>query len=244
MSAIESVLQATGLVKNEIKVYLTLLRIGQAGASAIAENSKLHRPYVYDTLGRLEERSLVSQITINGAKQYKASDPEALIEQQETQLEEIKAIVPSLKKMVAKKKSRTLVETFTGKRVVRTIQKDVLETLKQEKKESLVIGVDERLFQEQDPVMMEQFFAILKRHKLKERVLLCEGSTRPADESTTTYRLLPEKYVGSATIFIYGDRVTTLLFEEPLYAIRTRSKALADTYREQFEMLWNAAGKN
>ena len=57
---IENSLKQIGLTDNEIKVYLTLLKIGPSIVSKIAERSGLYRPYVYDTLERLQEKALVS----------------------------------------------------------------------------------------------------------------------------------------------------------------------------------------
>ena len=58
----KKILKQIGLTENEIQVYLTLLKIGSSGVSTIAEHSGLYRPYVYDTLERLQEKGLVSFI--------------------------------------------------------------------------------------------------------------------------------------------------------------------------------------
>ena len=58
------ILEEIGLSKNEAKIYLTLLDLGSATASKIADTSKMHRTTVYDALDRLVQKGIVSHIPI------------------------------------------------------------------------------------------------------------------------------------------------------------------------------------
>jgi len=54
---------------------------------------------------------------------------------------------------------------------------------------------------------------------------------------------LPEKYSSHATTIIYGDRVGIIFFSDPFLAIRIKSKQLADTYRNYFDLMWEVSEK-
>ncbi|RJQ15582.1 MarR family transcriptional regulator [Candidatus Woesearchaeota archaeon] len=237
-----SILRELGLTENEVKVYTTLLKIGSATVSVIAERSGLYRPYVYDTLERLEEKGLVSFLKKNNKKHFKAAHPSQLIEREKEKLEELQKLMPQLEEFLKLPKEEASVELYAGKKIVRVVQKDVLKTLMNKKEENLVIGVDEKRFMNADSVIMNQYFHQMQKYKLKERVLVRKGDTfLPGHKLTTQYRFLPRAYFSPTSTFIYGENVAIILFTEPLYGLIIRSNALAKAYRRQFEILWKSA---
>jgi len=238
----KEILKQIGLTGNEIQVYLTLLKIGSSAVSDIAKNSGLYRPYAYDTLERLKEKGLISSVTVNNKKFYKAVHPSHLIDIERDRVEELNKIVPQLEGFLRLPKEETNVELYSGKKVVRVIQKDVLKTLLEKKGENLVIGVNEKKFMKADPVMMKQLFNQMRKFKLKERVLVREGDNYlPGHEETTTYKFLPKEFFEPTSTFIYGDKIAIIIFSEPLCGLIINSKLLANAYRKQFEVLWKFA---
>src|SRR3989338_961460 len=139
-------LKQLGLTDSEAKVYVTLLKIGPSIVSDIAKNSGLYRPYVYDNLKRLQEKGLVSFILKEGRKQFKASHPSCLVEFEEERLSAVNKLVPKLEGFFKEPKEETKVDLYSGNKVVRIVQKDVLKTLLEKRGESLVLGVDEKRF--------------------------------------------------------------------------------------------------
>lgn len=242
MDNLKQILKQIGMTDNEIQVYLTLLRIGSSNVSRISKNSGLYRPYTYDTLKRLQEKGLVSSLIQENKQFFMANSPRDLLELEEQRLTELKSIIPELEKLNEKPKEETKVKFFSGKNVVRVIQKDVLKTLLEKGGESLIIGVDEKKFMEVDEIIMHQFLNQMKKHKLKERVLVREGDNYlPASEKTTQYKFLPKEFFDPTSTFIYGDKVAIVIFGEPLSALIIESKILSNTYRKQFNLLWKIA---
>jgi predicted transcriptional regulator len=240
----EQALLELGLTENEAKVYLTMLRIGASPVSTIAEHSGLYRPYVYDTLKRLLEKGLASYVKKEGMRYYSAAKPAELKNMLGRKQEILEQVLPSLQTIAESFKQEAEVNVFQGRRIVRIIQKDVLNTLLEKGGESLVFGVDEKKFMEIDEVIMKQFFAAMKRHGLRERVLVGEGEMYlPAARKTTGYRFVPREFFNPQPTFIYGDKVAIILFTEPLYGIIIESKELAESYRRQFNLIWKHAKK-
>lgn len=244
MENIQQILKHIGMTDNETKVYITLLKLGPSIVANIAERSGLYRPYVYDTLERLQEKGLVSFMVKNNKKFFQGVDPSQIIEIEKERLEELKKVMPQLKKFILTPKEETKASLYSGKKVVRVVQKDVINELLEKGGESLVIGVDEKEFMKVDPIIMEQFFNQMKKNKFKERILVREGDTYlPAQKETTQYKFLPKDFFDPTSTFIYGDKVAIVIFTEPLYGMIIESKALSRTYRKQFNLLWKIAKK-
>src|SRR3989338_4633425 len=88
----ENVLMDLGLSQNESKIYLSLLHHGAANPTIIATESGIHRVNVYDSLAKLKEKGLVSEIIHAGKRQFQAAQPEALkniIKEKEIKLHKI-----------------------------------------------------------------------------------------------------------------------------------------------------------
>lgn len=238
----KKILKQIGLTENEIQVYLTLLKIGSSDVSTIAGNSGLYRPYVYDTLKRLQEKGLVSFVLKDNKKFFQAVHPSHLIEIEKEKLEELGKLVPQLEGFLKSPKEETKVELYSGKKVVRVVQKDVLKTLLENGGENLVIGVDEKRFMETDPIIMEQFFNQMKKNKLKERVLVRKGDNYlPAHKESTIYKFLSKDFFDPTSIFIYNNKVAIIIFGEPLHGLIIDSRILSNAYRKQFNLLWKVA---
>lgn len=238
----KKILKQIGLTDNEIEVYLTLLRLGSSPVATIAGHSKIYRPYVYDTLKRLEEKGLVNSVMRQGKRYFQAIHPEKLMEYLKEKERALESILPSLINLIKIPKEETNVELYKGKEVIRIVQRDVLKNLKETREESLVIGVDEKRFMEADAIIMQQFFNQIKRYGLKEKVLVREGDNYlPAHLETTEYRFLPKEHFTPTSTFIYGDKIAVIIFSEPLYGLIIESKLLSDAYRKQFYLLWKVA---
>ncbi len=242
MNINKKIFKDLGLTENEITLYLCLLKLGSSTASQIAKNSGIYRPYVYDTVEKLLEKGLVSYIITENKRVFQAVHPHHLLDIQQQKTEQLLQIMPQLESFVKLSKEESKVNHYSGKKVVRTIQKDVLHTLLKERTENCVIGVNEKRFMEIDSVIMHQFFNQMKKNKLKERILVREGDNYlPGHKEVTTYRFLPKQFFDPTSTFIYGNKVAIIIFSQPLHGIIIKSALLAQTYRKQFELLWQYA---
>lgn len=243
MNKPEDILKRIGLSKNESLIYLTLLKMGPSQVSKIAKNSEIYRPYVYDTLERLSEKGLVNFIIIDGKRHFSATSPDKLLELENEKIDELRKAIPELNSLSSIPKNTSRIEVYSGKRVIKILQKDVLNFFFYNKNEvSRAIGVDERLFMTVDPVAMEQFFFQMKKNNFKEKVLVREGDNfLPGHEATSEYRFLSREFFEPNCTLIYGNKISMIIFDEPLHGIIIESKSLAQTYKKQFDLLWKQA---
>jgi len=237
----KSILKELGLTTNETKVYLTLLKTGSISVNEIAEKSGLHRQAVYDALDRLLEKGFVSFVIKNNKKHFQGISPEKILDYLKEKEDKFKSILPSLINLTKLPREDTFVEFFKGKDIVRTVYRDIIKEFQRKQGEVLISGVDERKFIEEDKIALEQHLLRLRKLKCRERVLIKEGDTYFVKGKQTEYKWILEESFNPTPIYVYANKLTTIIWGNPNYAIIIENKNLADAYRKQFNMLWQIA---
>lgn len=236
----EEQLKELGLTDNEVKIYLLLLKQGLLNPTEISQKLGLHRGYVYDALERMQEKQVVNSILKNNKKYFQATSPETLVELLKLRLEDFQKIVPDLKKISEIPKEETKVELHRGKRVYRTLLKDMVATLKKNET-AYLIGVDEDvLLSEVEPIYLKQYLNVIKSRNIKEKIIIKSGS-KTFKHKNLQYKKIDKKYIGKTSQIIYNNKVATFILGTPYYLIIIDNKEVAETYKKQFELLWSIA---
>ena len=239
----KEILKDLGLTKNEIEVYLTLLRKGSISVNEIAEKSGLHRQAVYDALDRLLEKGFVNFVIKTNKKYFQGINPEKILEHIKEKENKFKTILPDLINLTKLPREDTFVEVFKGKDVLRSVFRDVIKELQKKKGEIVISGVEERKYMDEDKIALQQQMKILRELKCTERILIKEGDRTFVEGSQTEYRWIPEQYFNPTPIYSYKNKLTIIIWGNPNYAIIIKNKNLADAYRKQFNMLWKISKK-
>ncbi len=236
----EKELKELGLTDNEVKIYLLLLENGMMSPSKISRCLGLHRGYVYDALERMQEKEVINTILMNNKKCYQATDPKNLLEMLKFKLESFEKIVPDLMKLKSLKEEETKVELHKGKKVYRTLLKDMIASLKSGD-EAYLIGIDEEiLIAEIEPIYLKQYINAIKSKNITEKIIIKRGRKR-IKKPNLQYRELDEKYIGKTAQIIYKDKVAIFILGNPYYLIVIKNSDVAETCRKQFNLLWNMA---
>lgn len=243
-----SILKKIGLTDNEIKIYVTLLKIGLSTAYELSKKTGIYRVHVYDKLEQLMDKGLATHVYKGAKKHFQATPPEKIkqyledkkriLEQQE---KEVDAILPELQAMTKLPREDTKVEVFQGKEGLKYFLKDIIKI----KREVLITGIDDAKYQEALPVFMKQYFRDMRKNKIKERVItLKKKGVYLFDKNispTTDYRFLKAEQFNPTNTFVYGGKVVIVSWGTPVTAIMIQNKEIAETYRGHFEHLWNIA---
>lgn len=232
----KEVLEQIGLSDGEIKVYLALLKLGSCPVSDIKEETNLHRTTIYDFVEKLLNKGLINYVVKGNVKFFKATHPNKLLDFIQEREENIKEVLPNLIRLAEFKKEDIKVEVHKGVEGFKTFLNDVLRV----NKEFLAFGVDEAIFKERFPILMEQYFKKEAKTNVTERLLTSEKTKFTYDKKTTHYRQIPAEFFNPTPTAIYGDRVMIIIWE-PLTIIKIQNSELADSYRKHFEMLWKIA---
>lgn len=130
------VLKKLGLSDKEIAVYSALLSLGSGTVRQIADTASINRGTTYDILKSLLADGLVSYISKDKKHLFVAEDPQqltALVHKEQLRLEEVTHeldnAIPELRSLFKRGGEKPVVRYFEGKRGIRTLLTDVLETM-------------------------------------------------------------------------------------------------------------------
>ncbi|MBS3167701.1 winged helix-turn-helix transcriptional regulator [Candidatus Woesearchaeota archaeon] len=239
----EQELKDLGFTDNEVKIYLLLLENGMMNPAEISQKLGLHRGYVYDALERMQEKEIVNVILESNKKHYQANNPENLVELLKYKLENLKIIIPNLNKLSRLNKEVTKVELHKGGRTYRTLLKDIIVTLNKNE-ELLLIGVDEQnLIENVEPIYLKQYFNIIASKNIKERVIMKKSKRSKLKPKNISYKYLDDSCIGNIEQLIYGNKVVLFIFGNPHNMIVIENLEVVETYKKQFELLWDIARK-
>jgi sugar-specific transcriptional regulator TrmB len=241
----EDILKEIGLSTNESKVYSTLLRLKEAPIEDIAAKSKVHRRNVYDSLAKLMEKGLISEVFLYKKKFYRAINPSRLIDILAEKEQKLKSAMPNLEKTFQS------VETEEKAYIYRGIEgfKNYLQDILDQEETVYFIGAKAFWF---DP-RLEHYLVKFQQERKKKKIKFMHLFDYEVKEQKPEilkavgkpYRFLPKKYSSSTAVDIFGDMVVTFvgvgvgqLPEEPVQFVM-QSRRLADGYRKFFRFMWD-----
>jgi len=233
------VLEECGLTRNEAVVYLELLRTGSTIAKNITKITNMHRTSVYNCLQRLQKKGLVSEITFDKVTHYEAAEPEKLLALVKEREDQLKLILPELKKLKETKfYTKHEVRYFKGKQGLKTVFEDILNT----GNDYVGWGPEKKI-----ESLLKYYFIYYVRtrqeKKIHAKMIYSEDSKRMAytKNPLVEVRFLPKLFYYPTAHRVYGDKVAIILLEEDPRCILIDNKVIADSYRKQFNVLWKIA---
>lgn len=243
MAPAEEILEELGFSKNEAKVYLALLDIGCAPAGKISEKSGVHRTNVYDALGRLREKGLISFITKGEINFYEATDPKNLMDVLKEKETHLKTVLPQLLLSQTMVKSKGEAHIYEGIRAVRDLLNHFLDI----RKPRYVYGVPNIASELLGKGFLEDYHK--RRIKLKlpmQHIYNSDAKERiswlnslPLTES----KYLPSEYNSPVATSICGDEIVLTLYSKNPLSIQIKNAEIASAYKKYFDLLWTLAKK-
>ena len=227
-------LRDAGLQDGEIKVYLALLKIGDATASAVTKNTGLHRSNVYDILEKLMGKGIVSFVIKNNVKYFRASHPRRLVDFLKEKEENLATVIPELLRQYTRGKEECVVEIYKGIEGIKTVLNDIVK----ERRDYLLFGRLE--FERLLPVYVKQFVRQVNELKITERAIL-ESGTAIVETERRAYRYISRGYLFPNAVIVYGNKVAIFVWQDPYNIILIQNKDTATSYRKHFEILWRIA---
>lgn len=240
-------LRKIGLSDGEIKVYSTILELGQTPVNDIHEKTGMDRRNIYDILNKLVERGLVSYEDENKRRTFQAVHPKRIIgyiEEKKNELDIIKNdMVSEIPKLVIKfelAKPKTRSQTFRGLDGIKAVWEDILNY------NSIWMIGSGRYIPKQHP----GFFNNWNRRRIKLGIKWQNLMRHEMRKEINPYKLeyvkyLPKEFSGNpAVIWIFGDKVAQMLFGQEYFGFVIESKELSENYRKYFKYLWNKVAKD
>ncbi len=242
----KNILQKIGLTEQQTKVYLKLLELGPSSVGKIIKQLDIERVSCYDTLNRLISKGLVNFVKSKGTRLYQAVDPERLlkiVEEEEEKAKEKKKEIQKVLPQLLKMKEFGLKEDSEAN-VYKTKEgiKSIFELMLKEKKEIKVISATGRALQE-----MKHYFPQWHKKREKEKIKVKVVFNKELEKKKITkipyskIKFLSKEHSSPATLFIFGDYVINLLWEDVPFAFLIKSKGIAKSYENYFKIIWRIA---
>ena len=153
---------------------------------------------------------------------------------------EVNNVVKSLLAVTSQSSSKLNIKTYLGVKGMRTVLMEALEETYKTKKELLIIRLNKEDLPELDKTYTERFFNFRRKYKIKSRYLMLK-ETKFFDDALVEKRIFPDRYESSVGIYIYGNCVSFWFFPAKELILVIENKDLADTFRNNFELMWKNA---
>ena len=241
-------IEKLGFTKNEATIYLALLELGSVSIGAIVKRSGIHKAIIYDNLEKLAKRGLVHYVIKANKKHFEAQSPETLIrflnEEQKLLKQKRKLAERLLPDLVALK-------AFVNEKIEASIYKDeggiksVLEDVLKQGKPILVFGAEGR-FKTLLGSYWNNWNSRREQAKINVRIIY-NATLRKKRENlemkSIAVRFIAEEFESPATTFIYGDKVSIILWSKLPFAFLVQSTEIAKSYRSIFHLLWKLSAE-
>jgi sugar-specific transcriptional regulator TrmB len=238
---ITQALQNLGFSPQDSQIYISLLKVGESSVGAIIADTGLHRDIVYGALTRLDQQGLVQSIEKKKIRHYQALDPAVLVRKVQEKADLAKSILPELKQLFTQ--PEVTVRVYEGVDGLEETEKDWAATLKDGEALLCIGGAGKSWYDLGKQFNHEKYHKKLFERGIRFKTVTYTNEAREIRENETAefnpVRVLPESYKVPSSTIIYGDKIQIQIFGERFFAIVIQSKAVSDSYRRYFDILWN-----
>ena len=246
----EQLLEEIGLTRGEIKVYLTLLNIGETTTGKIIGEAQISSGKIYEILEKLIKKGLASYTIKEKTKYFSAASPNRILDYlhekektiKEKELELLKEL-PSLLSIEKTGKKEYETNLFKGFKGIETAIFEALGELT-EKDEVLAMGIiSHKKIQ----------YNILWQRWHKERInkkIICKAIF--SDKNTNYYRAFKKMKFTEVKVFegitpsavdVMGMRVLIFTYGEEASCLSIKNPEIAQSFKTFFETMWKNAEK-
>jgi predicted DNA-binding transcriptional regulator len=244
-------LRKIGLTEGEIKVYSAVLELGISSLNKIHEKTAIERRNIYDILNKLIEKGLVSYTIEKGKKTFQITHPNKILgylEDKKIEIEdvekEITPKIPNLIKLFEESKTEIRAEVFRGNEAIKALLEEALNY-----KENFWLGGN---------CGLDKYFTYWWKHydekRIKKKVFWYDladyGLYLSKYEKEKLYaeqyyelRFLPKDLSSPLVIFIFGNKVTQILWGKQSFAFVLESKEIKESFMKYFKYFWERAKK-
>lgn len=247
----EQELLALGLTWNEVKVYKSLMKLGETQVGGVITDLKIHRQIAYNALDALEKRGMVTKTSKNKVQHYKIVDPEVIVENVKKQEVLAERLARTIKHEMKKSRHEHEISLYNGREAARRF---FIQSFKKfpVSATTYIMGVPVNDYTE---AMGADFLAgpynkIRNQRDIRSRLLVSERMREENKEYEKLVnpvlretRYLPYQVLNPISTLIWDDHISFISLKPEFFIIDILSQAFRDSYKEHFDMLWKMAKK-
>ena len=240
---IKEILESIGLNKNEVIVYLDLIKAGKSSVRNISKRTRIHRTNVYDTLEKLKKKSIIKEGLEENKKIFIPVNPKKLLSYLKQKEYSLQKIIPEIEKIHNKPKQQrniTMIEGISAFRAELNLLLDLNEPI-------FAYGIPKDA-----PDSLGGFIHDFHKRRISKKIEMKHIYNRAANKRVrelnkldcTEARYLPSIFDSRITTLICGDKVMLIFWEDPVSTIIIENETIAKTYQNYFEIIWREAKIN
>jgi len=250
------ILKQIGLKEKEIKVYLSILKLGSSPAQTIAIETGIKRTTVYLVLEKLKEIGLVGEIINKNKKLFFGEKPEKLLKIIQQKKQEIKneenriiEILPQLERILQNKDKGTNEEIrhYQGKEGIWNIIENYLKS-----RQDLYIFFPGKTYEHlglsrilSDVTKKRRQIGKNKAYIITDYHAQNKKFFREEDMDFREIRFLPEISRFDSGILIYDRKIALVSLQEPYSSILIQNTEIFSLVKFMFDIIWQSLeGKN
>lgn len=241
-------LEAVGLTKGEVRVYLALLELGETSTGPLVKKSKITGSKVYEILNKLVEKGLVSYTIKEKTRHFQAASPKRLMDylhKKEADLEkrksEIQVLIPQLESISKSTEKSQTSHTFEGFHGMKTVFNLILESLKPgEEYYAFSLGEE---FNKKFKTFILNYHQKRIENKIKVKIIANSKEKKIFADLSKLGGLKIRYYPNPLPlgVFVFKDYVATFTFKGNPTAFLIRSGQVAESYKDFFTNLWKVS---
>lgn len=240
-NTIEKFFLKIGLNKNEVKIYFDLLKNKNSSALDISKRTLIHRSNVYDLLRNLMSKGFVKENVEEKRSCFSAISPDSIKEYLKQQEKELDILLPEIIKFT---NEQIKDEEVSIQRGVSSAREEMMKML-DIGEEIFMTGVSQEAIANVGQGFLEDFHKErIKKGIFMKTVLdssLLERSAFLNKFKLTESKYISEDFYSAISTIICGDIVYIASFKPTVMFIKIKSRQIADTYRQYFEVIWQHA---
>lgn len=244
-------LKEIGLTDGEVKVYLSLLKLGATKTGFLAVSAGVSSSKVYKILARLEKKGLASHVIKGKVAFYRSLEPKRIldyIDEEKERLETKRQVVEKLLPMLSKQMkyvSETQATVYTGLKAVTNFFRNVLDELGPG---DVYYVIGARYVQE----LPEQMRFFYKFHQLRAQkkikvMMLANNEVRktlvPTTKGVSEVRFLPNYLMSNMQVLFYKNKTIIIVWANEPVGFLIENEEVVKSFQKYFDAFWKIAKK-
>lgn len=244
-------LMSLGLTWNEVKVYKSLMKLGETQVGGVISDLNIHRQIAYNALEALENRGMVIKTIKNAVAHYKIADPNVIVENIKKQELLAERLSHTIKNEMKKSRHEHEINIYNGQENLRKfyVQRfknmPVGETI-------YIMGVSVKGHTSAlgENFIKGEYRKLRDKRKIFSKLVMGESERKDEEEfnrktnpELRETRYLPYESSNPISTSIWPDRVTFMATRKDIFLIEIVNKEYRDSFKDYFNMLWKIAKK-
>lgn len=243
----EKELEKMGLTNNEIKVYNSLLEVGENTVGPIIRKLGMHRQVGYDALEGLIKKRMVIRTTKNNRHYFRIADPKNILENVKQKEEVAKNLIEEINNKIAGQKKGQEIRVYEGEKAYRDFVKRK-DDMQPPNSEYLVVTGASNRFKEimNKSGVFERSNKIRKKKNIKTKLIFCNidrAEGKKVGRVNSEIRFLPKGYDSPTSFEVWHDSIALSSYGNEVFSIEIKNKDFHKAYKNYFNFLWGVAEK-